>query len=162
MILSLFVFFGTQLLVAITPGMTGLIYSLMFINFYYAFVIMIGASLFLIKPVRRFFEFHRNLALKKGREIAIRHSNLKEVTRYRIGSNPFVDEVLDEIYSNRVYPVPYVQRLEIELCQNRISEIEARMELVKQLRQGSKIADALKKEKERYERRIECIERYAY
>ena len=74
---------------------------------------------------------------------------------YKIGSNPFIDEVLDDIWSNKNYPVPHVQRLEVELCQDKISEIEGRMELAKKWNWSKKIREHLEREKKRYEKKIE-------
>jgi hypothetical protein len=161
-ILSIAVFAMTELLIFLVPEMGGLIFSMMFINFYYAFIIIIGAGLYLVKPVRRLFDFQSAQALRKGKEIARKYSHLGDVINYKIGSNPFIDEVLDEIWSNKDYPVPHVQRLEVELCQDRISEIDGRIELAKKWNWSKKIKEHLEREKKRYEKKIDQTMKYNY
>lgn len=161
-ILSISVFAMTELLLFLVPETGGLIFSMMFINFYYAFLIIIGAVMYLVKPVRRLFEFQTAQSLKKGLEIASKYSHFSDIVNYRIGSSPFIDEVLGDIWNNKVYPVPHVQRLEIEVCQAKISDIESRLDLAKKWRWSQKIVDHLKKEKKRYEKRIEDVEKYNY
>jgi len=160
LILSIAVFVMTEMFIFLVPEMGGLLFSMMFINFYYAFIIIIGAALYLVKPVRRLFDFQSAQALRKGKEIASRYSHLSEVISYKIGSNPFIDEVLDEIWSNRGYPVPHVQRLEVELCQEKISEIEGRIELANKWNWSRKIKEHLDREKKRYEKKIEETMKY--
>jgi len=150
----------TEAFILIIPGFEGLIFSIMFINFYYAFIIIIGAILYLFKPIRMLFDFQSIRSLRNGKTIAMKYSHFSEVVNYKIGSNPFVDEILGEICSNKTYPVPHVQRLEIELCQNKISEIEGRMELAKKWDWSVKLKNHLDREKKRYEKRIKNVLSY--
>jgi len=161
-ILSITVFVMTELFVLIIPEISGLIFSILFINFYYAFIIIIGAAMYLIKPVRTIFNFQMTRALKNGKEIAMEHSSLEEVANYRIGTDPFMDDILEDIWNNRDFPVPNVQRLEIEACQKKINEIQGRMELAKKLNWSQNLTAHLEREKKRYEKKIEDTMNYNY
>jgi hypothetical protein len=160
-ILSISVFAMTELLLYLIPEMGGLIYSMMFINFYYAFIIIIGGFLYLIKPIRRLFEFQSARALRKGMEIASKYSHFSDVLNYQIGTSPFIDEVLEDIFNNKDFPVPHIQRLEIEVFQSKISDIESRLELAKKWKWSPKIVSHLVNQKDRYLKRIEDIEKYS-
>jgi hypothetical protein len=161
-ILGIVVFALTELLIIFFPEIDSLLFSMMFINFYYTFVIILGASLYLVKPIRMLFEYQSHRALTRGKQIASRFSHLSELTNYKIGTNPFVDEVLDDIWSNRTYPVPHVQRLEIELCQSKISEIEGRIELADKMNWSPELRKHLEREKRKYEKKIGIIMKYNY
>jgi len=150
----------TLILMFLAPNFSGLLYSSLFINYYYVFIIITGFILYTIKPVRRFFEFQRVRALNKGKEIAAKYSHLTDVRHYKIGSSPFIDEMLDDVWVNREYPLPGVKKIEIEICQSRINEIDARIELAREEGRGPEIAKLLKSEKERYEDFLEQTSRY--
>jgi len=148
----------TSLLAFLIPSAAGLIYSILFINYYYLFIIAIGAGLVALKPVRRLFEFQSKVALSGGLKIAREMSRLPDLKGYRTGTNRDVDDLLEEIWGSKKYPVPHIQRLEIEMCKMRIQELESRIAFSASQQQ----AGMLEREKKRYMKMLENIKDYEY
>ncbi len=151
---------ATEAIVLLSPLLSGLLYSFFLVNFYYTFVIMIGAGLYLFKPVRRFFEFQTRLFVSRGRELAMRFSRLKDIRRYEPGQDPVMDEMFEEIWSHKEYPTPYIQNLEIAVCENRIVEIDTELRMIKRAKGSPRAVESLMEKRKRYARLMEDIRNY--
>lgn len=160
-VLGLLVFAMTELLSLFIPRLGSLIISLLFINYYYVFIIIIGCLLVILKPVQKLFEFQSKFALTKAKEIAISFSSLSIINSYKIGTNPIIDEILDDIYSNRKYPTPHVQRLEMELIQAEIDYLQSRIVEAIKMKRPRRMIERIVKSKEAMEKKFSDIGNYS-
>ncbi len=159
-ILSIFVVFGAEMLIFTSPDLGNLIFSMLFINYYYVFIVAIGAALYMLKPVRRLFEFRTKRILRNAKSIVLKYSRLPDIKDYKPGTDPIIDEILDDVWGNKDYPVPHVQRLEIEVCRNRIEEIQAKIDVAETENRNKEVIRSLKRKKSRYEKLLEQISSY--
>jgi cell division protein FtsB len=159
-ILGLSIVFASSGLSMLLPSLRGFIYSILFVNYYYIFVIIIGWIFLVIKPVRTLFDFQIQRTLSGGKKIAMKYSRLSEVKRYKIGSNPVIDEILENIWHSKEYPTPHVQRLEIEVARREIQDLEAEIELAKQQKRPKELIDQLERRLELKKNRLSDISSY--
>ncbi len=158
--LSFFIIFATELLSFVSPEFIELVYSALFINYYYVFVIIIGAVLYVLKPVRTLFKFRSRYVLRNAKKIALRYSRLADIKYYKEGTDPLIDDMLDDIWSHRYYPVPQIQKLEIRMCDDHIKTTTQKLKIENAEKKNPDIIERLKKEKERYEKLLEQIRSY--
>lgn len=161
--LSLYVLFMTELLMFIVPGFKSLVYSILFVNYYFLSAIAVGAVIYTVKPLRRLFDFYDIRVLEKAKRIAEKFSGLPEIGAYVPRTNPEIDAMLDEIWSHKEYPARQVRALEIGMCKNRIREIESKintLETAMREDRGYEIMETLKSEREKYESLIKEIAEY--
>jgi hypothetical protein len=150
-ILSVLVVILTELLIFLVPGTRNLIYSILFINFFYMFVVVISALFYTLEPIKRLFEFQTDHILEKAKNIAASHSKLSDVKKYTTGTNPLIDEILDDVWSRKDNPSPDVRRLEVEICVLRISDLGKAIKLAKMQLKGPAFIKKLEKQKKRFE-----------
>ncbi len=159
-LLSVLVVAMTEGMIVVTPSISGVIYSTLFINYYYLFIVGMGALSYAFKPVRRLFEFKSALAIGKGRDIVLKFSRLDLVREYKTGTDPYIDEMFENIANSKDYPTPHVQRLEIELCSKRLRETETKLELARSQGRNKRHLEMLEREKEEYEHLLEKVRSY--
>jgi len=122
-VISVFTVGAVALMASIFPFITELIYSFMFVNFYVIFVLVIGLAMSRFRMVSRFFETYSYIIMRKAKRIAEKYALITDVQQYRIGTNPEADQLLDDIWANRDYPLPYVREFEIALCEEHVRRI---------------------------------------
>jgi hypothetical protein len=158
--LSVFVVLGAEALAIMAPDLGLLLVSLLFINFYYIFIVIIGLSLYLLKPVRRLFQFETGRTIKNGKKIAAGLSRMRDVRSYRPGTDPIMDEMFEDVWEHRDYPVSQVQRVEAEFINRRIRDVEHRIYLEERRESSPMIMKRLEGEKQKYEKMLEDVMGY--
>ena len=111
------------LLVWTFPSIISLIYSFLFIDYYIFFFIITGLVLSRFKIVSKFFEMYNVLVLNGAMRIAKEYVRFVDISEYSVGSNPEIDEILDEIWAHRGYPLPHIRKLEIAMCEKDIMDL---------------------------------------
>lgn len=150
------------ILLWIFPSLSALIYSFLFVNYYIFFIIIIGFVSSRFKIVSNLFEVYNRMVFNKALELAGKHAFAVNVSEYKIGSHPQIDELLDEIWAHKDYPLPYVRKLEIAICDKKIVEINRTLE---KLRKGKatdatkRVIKALEEEKKDYMDKIVKIKK---
>jgi hypothetical protein len=147
-------------LVWVFPSITGLIYSFLFINYYMFFVVIIGFAVSRFRIVSRFFEFYNLYVLGKAKSLAKRHALFLDISEYETGSDSMIDELLDEAWAHKAYPLPYVRRLETALCEKHIIDINRMISKMKDdtAVKDKDVIESLEKMKEDYLKKIREIE----
>jgi hypothetical protein len=110
-------------MVWIFPEIAALLYSFLFINYYMLFLILIGFVVGRFKVISRLFEVYDFYVLEKAKRLAKRFTLFNDVEGYKIGSDQTIDEILDELWVHRGYPVPYVRKLEKTYYERRVISI---------------------------------------
>ncbi len=147
-------------IVLLTPSIIGLIYSFLFINYYMFFVIVIGLAASRFRFISKFFEVYNVFILGRAKKIAKKYALSIYVAHYKIGSDPKLDAVLDEIWIHRDYPIPYIRKFETALCEKHVIEINRILEKMR-ARADEKVKttmESLEKMKETYLKKIREIE----
>ena len=147
-------------LVIIFPVLLALIYSFLFINYYIFFLIIIGFFMSRFRMVSKFFEVYNFYILGKARKLAKQYACEADVGEYEVGSDPKIDEMLDDIWAHKAYPIPYVRRVETALCEKHIIDINRMLEAAKDRNDPKERAttESLKLMKDDYMRKIRAIE----
>lgn len=156
MILVLWTIGSMTFLVLFFPYLFELIYSFLFIEYYVFFFIIVGFLLSRFKLVSRLFEVYSIFVLRRGKKIAKEYACAANVDEYKIGSNPEIDEMLDDIWAHRNYPLPYVRKLEIAICERHIIGINRLLDKSRGS-DGKGMDENLKKIKESYMEKIREI-----
>ncbi|RLI97761.1 MAG: hypothetical protein DRO99_02530 [Candidatus Aenigmatarchaeota archaeon] len=112
----------TEALFIVIPGFSQMMYYMLFANYYYVFIMVIAATLYKVKPVHRLFRMQDRKALEDAKSIALKRSGMKEIGEYRVGTDPVVDQVLDDIHADRG-SAANIKKLELEVCLNKVREI---------------------------------------
>jgi hypothetical protein len=117
--------------VLVTPSILGLVYSFLFINYYMFFVVLIGLAAGRFRFISRFFEVYNFFILGRAKKIARKYALTIYTAHYKIGSDPKLDAILDEIWVHRSYPIPYIRKFETTLCEKHVIEINRILEKLK-------------------------------
>lgn len=161
-ILALWVFAMTLFLIYIFPSLAGLVFSFLFVNYYIVFLLVLGVLIGRFGVARRLFEFYNTFNLKRAQVIASKYSRVIEVKGYEIGSDPKADEILDDIWKHKDYPLAQVKKLEARLCEIEITKINKSIEILERWKERSneedKLLKRLKKEKLEYIKKIDKIQ----
>ena len=158
--LSIYVVFMTVLLIYMVPGFGELIYSILFINYYYAFAIVIGVLLLVFKPVRILFRFPGGDVIYKAKKIAVKYSRMSELESYAPKTDPIIDSMLEEVWSHKDNPVDYVKNIESYMCESKIREIESNLKFAKLQGKAPHIIEGIQKKKDRYQELLDEIKGY--
>jgi hypothetical protein len=110
--------------------------------------------------VKRFFDIYNIYFLGKAKNLALKYTHLPDVSRYSIGTNPLIDEKLDDIWAHKKYPHMQIRNLEIELCKQHITllkmKIKRSMRGVITLQPINELENEIKK----YQQKIKLLESY--
>jgi hypothetical protein len=142
------------------PSVIALVYSFLYVDYYIFFFIIIGFIVSRFKIVSKFFDMYNIFILQKAMGEAKEHAIYVDVGKYSIGSDPEMDEILDEIWAHRDYPLPYIRKLEIAICEKDIIDINNMMARIKERgvdAMDEKIIKHLEKMKDNYLEKIRKI-----
>lgn len=144
----------------ITPSILALIYSFIFINYYVLFFLILILFFSRFEFVSKIFEFYNFLNLEKARKIAMEYAITHYIESYKIGSDPKIDEILDDILAHKDYPLPYVRKFEIAICEKRLVEVNRLLEKIGKNIDPitQKIKKSLEESKELYLQKIKELE----
>jgi len=158
-ILLFWTFACTAFLIWIFPYVAGLVYSFLFINYYIFFVIIIGFVSSRFRVVSKFFEVYDLYMLRKAKGIAKQYALTTDAAKYEVGSDPKIDEMLDEIWTHRTYPIPFVRKFESAVCEKHVIGINRMLRnMTGQAKEKDKtVVESLEKMKEDYLRKIKEI-----
>ncbi len=106
------------------PFAVDVVYSFIYVNYYLFFVLLIGFLLGRFKVISMLFEVYSDVVLRRGKSIALEYSRIEEVHKYEIGSDIVIDKILEEIWSNREYPLDYVRDLEKQILRAKMEQID--------------------------------------
>lgn len=151
----------TSLLVLIFPSLLLLVESFLFIDYYVFFVIAIGLVLSRFRVVSKFFEMYNIYVLTEALKIVKQYAHFVDVSGYSVGSNTQMDEILDDIWTHMDYPLPYIRKFEIAVCEKHI--IDMNRMISKMLDRGAdetekRIITYLEKMKSDYLKKISKIQ----
>jgi hypothetical protein len=154
----------TFFLVYVSPRLTELIYAFLFVNYYIVFFLLIGLFVSRLSFVGKLFEVYDNLSLRRAMGLASSYSHIAEVEAYRIGSDPRADEMLDDIWKHRDYPLPYVKELETRLCEMRMYKVDKSIKALERIpertRTEEELLKRLKTERSEYLRKMEKVREF--
>jgi len=163
-LLALWTFGLTFLLTYVFPSLAGLVYAFLFVNYYILFLLAIGILVGRFRIVRRIFEVYNHMNLKKAQKLASEYSHVVNVMTYEVGSDHEVDEILDEIWHHRGYPLPQVKKLETVLCEMQIIKINKAMETLERMRKRTGVEERmlcrLREERAEYIDKIKRIQEF--
>ncbi|MBN2042233.1 MAG: hypothetical protein JW754_00340 [Candidatus Aenigmarchaeota archaeon] len=108
----------------IFPHVVELVYYFIFVNYYIFFLIIIGFLLGRFEIVSKIFEVYSGTMLQRAKSFALEYSKYRGLHDYKIGSDETVDEMLETIWSNKTYPLPFVKDLEVYICEKKIKDID--------------------------------------
>lgn len=103
------------------PSILPLIRSFLFIDYYIFFLIVLGFVFSRMKVVSGLFRMYDKMGLRRAMRIAKRRASSVDVDTYSIGSDPRIDEILDDILTHEDNPESYVRALEIAVCERHIA-----------------------------------------
>lgn len=154
----------TVFLVYTFPYLTELVHAFLFINYYILFFLVIGILLSRFRVVGKLFDVYSGISLRMAQGVASKHSHFVDVMAYKIGSDPRVDEILDDIWHHRDYPLPQVKELETRMCEIEIKNIEKSIEILEgrsgKTGEEGELLLRLKNEKSEYVKKIEDIQEF--
>lgn len=144
----------------IFPSIAPLIFSFLFINYYMFFVIITGFVVSRFRIISRLFEVYNLYILGRAKSIAIKYVLFTDVNEYEVGSNQSIDEILDDIWAHRNYPLPYIRMLEITICEKHIIDINRMLDRMRGAEDEKEkvLMKSLETLKEDYHRKIMSIE----
>jgi hypothetical protein len=155
MALSLWTMASMVLLVWSLPQVLALVYSFLFVDYYIFFFIVVGFMLSRFRLVSRLFEIYNDFVLNNAMRIAKEYASFVDVTEYSIGSSPETDEILDDIWVHRDYPLPYIRKLELSICDKHLIDINKILSRMKSdLAAEKKVIKILEREKDYYLRKV--------
>ncbi len=164
-LLTFWTFALTLFLVYAFPFLTELVFAFLFVNYYIVFFLLVGILIGKFRVVRRLFEFYSYFNINRAQKIASKYSRVVDVTEYEAGSDPKADEILDDIWHHRDYPLPHVKDLETRLCEIEITKINKSIEILEKRKERreeeDKLLKRLKDDKEKYMKKIEEIHEFA-
>ncbi len=161
MVLVFFTIGFMVLFVLTAPSIIQLIQSFLFVDYYVFFLIAIGFLLSRFKLVSRLFEMYNVFVFRKAKKLAKKYAYLVNIDEYEIGSSPEIDEIFDEIWIHKNYPLPYIRKLEIAICERHIVKINRALVKMRGRgvdESGKKVIEALEKLKQDYFEKIRKIE----
>ncbi len=132
------------------PFVVELIYYFIFVNYYIFFLIIIGFILGRFKLVSRLFEVYSDSMLRRAKSFALEYSKYRGLHDYVTGSDERVDEMLETIWSNKTYPLPFIKDLEMYMCNKKIRDIQKAIVNFSD-RNMDHLVEVLKKEKKNEE-----------
>lgn len=157
MVLALWTLFMTVLMIYLVPFLKELMYSFLFINYYFFFVLVVGVAVSRFGVIKQLFHFYSTMNLKRGLSIASRGAMVMNLSEYVVGTDEIIDGMLDEILTEKKHPGAKIRMLEIELCKKHIREIDRELERL----QGNDVISAqknlieiLKSEREDYVKKL--------
>ncbi len=106
------------------PWIIQFVYSLLFINYYIFFVIVIGMVLGRFEIVGKLFEVYSDMILKRAMKIVREYAIIPEARGLRAGRSMVADEFLENVWAHRDYPLPHVRALEKRLILDQIRNID--------------------------------------
>jgi hypothetical protein len=112
------------LLVWTFPSILPLVNSFLFVDYYIFFFIVVGFALGKFRLVSKFFEVYNIFVLRRAMKIAKEHASFVDVSEYKIGSDPEMDEILDDIWVHKDYPLPDVRKFETAVCESHIASLD--------------------------------------
>ncbi len=141
------------------PSLLLLIQSFLFVNYYVFFFIITGFVLSRFNVVSRLFDMYNALILMEAMAIAREYACFVDVGEYSIGSNPEMDEILDEIWVRREYPLLYVRKFEIAICEKHVIDINRMLNMMREkVSESDKgVMESIEKIKDDYLRKIKEI-----
>jgi len=117
------------------------------------------------KIVGKLFDVYSHFNLKMAQKIASKYSHVVDVMAYEIGTDHTTDEILDEVWSKRDYPLPQVKELETRLCEIQVIKISKTIEILEmrkdRIKEEDKLLEGLKGEKSEYMKKIEDIQKFS-
>jgi hypothetical protein len=144
-----------------SPFIIEFLYAFLFVNYYITFVLVIGFILSRFEFVGKLFDVYSLFTLKNALKIAKKYAYLVDVETYPVGSDQKIDEILENIWSCKKYPVMHVRRLEIALCEKKIDECRNLIESMQKTPEKTPLyEESIKLLKERiadYKKKIEMI-----
>lgn len=161
LVIAVFTVVSITFMVWIVPSLIDLINSFLFVDYYIFFVIIIGYAFSRFRMIYRFFRVYNRMVLKNAKGIADEHSGFIDAREYVVGSSVEIDEILDEILAHSDYPLPYVRKFEIAICERHINNLSRLIEKIKQGRvreSDRKIIENFEKSKRGYMEKIRKIE----
>jgi hypothetical protein len=159
MVLSLWTIGTMVLLIWTLPHILSLLYTFLFVDYYIFFFIVIGFALSRFRIVSKLFEMYNIFILRNAMRIAKKYASFVDVTEYSIGNSPETDEILDEIWAHRDYPLPFIRKLELSICDKHVIDINNMLNRMRREVATEKIIiKTLNKEKEYYLKKIVDIQ----
>jgi len=163
-LLVFWIFALTFLLVYVFPYLTELVFAFLFVNYYILFLLIIGFLIGRLRIVGRLFDVYSYFTLKKAQSVASKYSHVVDVMEYEVGSDPEVDEILDDIWSHRDYPLTHVKELETRLCEIQVIKISKTIKILERrkdrIKEEDRLLEGLKDEKSEYMKKIEEIQKF--
>ncbi len=155
MALSLWTIGTMALLIWTLPQILSLMYSFLFVDYYIFFFIAIGFLLSRFRVVSKLFEMYNDFVLNNAMRIAKQHASFVDVNEYEIGSSPETDEILDDIWVHRDYPLPFIRKLELSICDKHVIDINKILSRMKNdLAAEKRVIKILEREKDYYLKKI--------
>jgi hypothetical protein len=140
------------------PWILQLIYSMLFVNYYIFFVLIIGILLGRFEVVGRLFIVYSDISLERAMKIVLEYSMIPNTKKYEAGADPKTDEALENVWAHKKYPLPYVREFEKEVILKRIREIDDTIPFFE--KNGMKtLLENLKSERNDNIRRFEEVEK---
>jgi len=153
-LLVIYVAVAAETFMLLVPGSSAMIYSVLFVNYYYIIAFSMAVIFALLRPVRGLFQTRNQNILGMAKEKALEFSRLKGLAEYREGSNHSIDDALEDVLLHEDSPGPSIRRLETEICQQRINELKLRLN---EERQRASSMARLQSEKAEYEKILESL-----
>jgi|GEM_PF-1275238 len=152
----------TLSIIFIFPYMTELVYAFLFVNYYIIFFIAGGIIMSRFSVAKKTFEFYSNLGLIRAKRFASRYSRVVDLKEYDVGTDTEADELLDNVWDHKDYPLPYVRALEIKVCEIKISNLGRSIQVLESRAERSpeenKLIGVFKAEKQNYIRKIHDVQ----
>lgn len=147
-------------LIWVFPSFFALLYSFLFIDYYIFFLLLIGLVVSRFRVVSKFFEVYNIFILRRAMGVAKEHARFVDISMYSVGSVPEMDEILDDIWIHKDYPLPHVRKFEIAVCDKRILDITRILNRLRRRPSESerKVIKSLEKQKDDYLEKIREIE----
>lgn len=100
------------------------------------------------------------MKLHEAKKIVKNYALTPYVYSYKIGSDPKLDAILEEVIKHKEYPIPYVRKFEKNVYEKRVSEINRILEKISRSSETMEqsIKATLEKMKETYLQKIKEIE----
>jgi hypothetical protein len=157
-----FLTFGMTISFAlIFPYLTEIVYAFLFVNYYIIFLLLGGIIISRFRIVKKTFEFYSSLSLIRAKRLASKYSRVVDTKEYDVGADPEADELLDNIWKNKDYPLPYVKALETRICEIKIQNLTKSIQVLEarteRTPEENKLIEIFNTEKQNYVRKIQEI-----
>ena len=106
------------------PYVVQFMYYFIYVNYYIFFILLIGFFLGKFKVISKLFEVYSDNLLNRAKSFVLEYSKYRGIHNYVIGSDERVDEMLETIWSNKTYPLPFIKDLELYMCNRKIMDLQ--------------------------------------